>query len=160
MPLHIWQGEKKTRFNHQHSSARKSRARAYVYIRQLIQSGRKRRATLVRWIYITIDRQRKILDIRVFGNRRVTCTYVFLNKHSLTVSSDHVKVTILGCIMRELRQIFLCLPVINCFNISYRRLCERESSIVACILWWNDNANKLSLNVSLFLSFSLFFDGL
>ena len=112
----------------------RARARAYVYIRQLIQSGRKRRATLVRWIYITIDRQRKILDIRVFGNRRVTCTYVFLNKHSLTVSSDHVKVTILGCIMRELRQIFLCLPVINCFNISYRRLCERESSIVACIL--------------------------
>jgi hypothetical protein len=46
-----------------------------------------------------------ILYTRVASNRRVTCTYVSLNKHSTVGRNYHVKVTILCCIMNELRQI-------------------------------------------------------
>ena len=46
-----------------------------------------------------------ILYTRVASNIRVTCTYVSLNKHSTVVTSYLVKVTILSCIMNQLRQL-------------------------------------------------------
>jgi hypothetical protein len=88
--VHI-ERRKKTRFNHHRHSTK----------RWLIHLGKE----LVMPCIYTYEYM-CILDTRVASNRRVTCTYVSLNKHSTVVTSYHVKVTILCCIMNELRQIY------------------------------------------------------
>ncbi len=85
--VHI-ERRKKTRFSHNHHST-------------------KRRFSWERIdcsLYIHMNMC--ILYTRVASNIRVTCTYVSLNEHSTVVTSYHVKVTILCCIMNELRQLY------------------------------------------------------
>ncbi len=95
-----------------------------------------------------------ILYTRVASNIRVTCTYVSLNKHSTVVTSYHVKVTILCCIMNELRQLYYSnrLFLHFLFKVRNNNKKKEKTQLSLNVQYYESNANKLSLNVS--------FDGL
>ncbi len=92
-----------------------------------------------------------ILYTRVASNIRVTCTYVSLTKHSTAVTTYHVKVTILCCIMNELRQLYYSNQLFLHF-LSKVRNKKKPTQLSLNVQYYKSNANKLSSNVS--------FDGL
>ena len=98
-------------------------------IKTLIQLGKK--------LYIHLNIHVCVSYTQVTSNRRVTCTYVSLNKHSTVAKNYHVNVTILYCIMNELRQI-------DYRNQRFCSLWRLEIKRTQC----KSSANKLDLNVS------------
>jgi hypothetical protein len=122
-----------------------------------VQSSSSLNGTLIIWERIDyslyIHMNMCILYTRVASNIRVTCTYVSLNKHSTVVTSYLVKVTILSCIMNQLRQLrYSNQP----FYIFFLRL-QTKKKIQS---WLNVQYYKSDANQLFFFPLNVSFDDL